>query len=765
MNKFRRVKALAGFWLVGICFGLVFEFSYKNVGVLLTISKARQHAAEMLAAVERLSSSLEILDAERTAYVASRRDNNFKLFYADSKKVGHIIGTLKRLTRDNPDQQRQLVLLLPLLAQQQRFDQSIIDSYKPPAKTGAGNTVPIPVDEPPTAAIARLVSEMSDGQREIVRQLDTTVGTTVGHIRDNVVSGSLIGMFVVVLSLVSSRREIAQRKKAEEKVKLLSVSLEQTTELVLVAKAEGEIEYINKATEKATGHSAAKLIGKNWKMLNGINGDEAFFQELHDTLAKGSTFHAVVDKKRKNGEIVSLEETVTPIVDKDGTITHLISTGKDITRLKSLEIEVDLLANYDALTGLPRRHLLIQRLGQEILEWNKNSGIIAVMILDIDRFKLINNVLGFDAGDRILKTLAARLRDALSEGAFVARHGSDEFSVVATHFANTAEVIPTADRLLKRMARPITIQTKEYFVTAGVGVALYPENGEDAAILVRNAEAALAEAKYRGRSNCQFYSEDLSAKASTRLVAENSLFAALSNQEYLLSYQPYFELTTVNIAGAEALIKWKNDSLGLMSPVDFIPTLEDTGLILDVGEWVLRTACRQLKEWDARRSFLPISVNLSGAQFRHKDIVHMVDNTVRDFQLDPSLLTLEVTESTFIHDLDFAYRVLTKLKDIGISISVDDFGTGYSSLSYLKKLPVDNIKIDKSFIKDVATDPDSVSIVTTIVSMARSLNLKTIAEGVETEEQWKVLRLLRCDMGQGFYFSPALSPEEMERYS
>ncbi len=763
MKKTQRVNTAAGFWLAFLLFGLIVALSYKNVTTLVQSSEGRQHAVDTRVAIDDLSSVFENMGVERAAYLASGQARRLTLYYAAHDKVDAAVGTVKALVRDNAEQQRRLAVVESLVAQQRKLDQPLIDTYKRQGQVAAARVRTV-ANSGTREDIRRAMLEMSGAQERRLRELEVAIGVHSRNAFISVAAGSLIGMFVVVLSLAASRQQLARRRKAEEKVEVLAASLQQATDLVLVTNAQGKIEYLNRAAEETAGQPAARLIGKRRESLK-VAGGDPLFSDLPETLSAGSPFQAVVDRRKKNGELVSLQETVTPIAGKDGSIAHVISTGRDITRQKRLEAEIDHVTNVDVLTGLPRRHVFINRLSQEISRLQNGSGIIAVMVLDVDRFKLINDVFGFEAGDEILKSIAARLRNSLGEGAFLARIGSDEFGAMAGFFPNTADVIPAVDKMMKHIARPLPVRGEDYFMTVTAGIVLCPEQGKDAPALIRNAGIALEQAKLRGRNNYQFYSPDMSARASEKLGIENSLFTALHNQEYVVNYQPYFELTTINIAGAEALIKWKRDKLGFVGPSEFIPTLENTGMIVDVGEWVLRTACRQLKEWDSKRPFFPVSVNLSGTQFRHRDLADMVGGVVQDFRLDPSLLTLEVTESIFIQDLDFAYGVLKKLKDIGISISVDDFGTGYSSLSYLKRLPVDNIKIDKSFVKDVAIDPDSASIVTAIVSMARNLNLKTIAEGIETEEQWKVLRLLRCDMGQGFYFSPALSPEEMERYS
>jgi EAL domain-containing protein (putative c-di-GMP-specific phosphodiesterase class I) len=316
---------------------------------------------------------------------------------------------------------------------------------------------------------------------------------------------------------------------------------------------------------------------------------------------------------------------------------------------------------------------------------------------------------------------------------------------------------------MKNVPQIIMSGGEEISVTLTTGIAVYPTDGRDALMLMKNADTALSKAKALGRNRYQFYTTDMNVGITELVFMERRLSDALKNKEYVLSFQPYCYLATRKVAGAEALLKWNNEEFGQVSPSKFIPMLEETGMIIDVGKWVLTTACKQIKEWTNGNASMPVSVNLSPNQFRHEHLVETVDRAVRETGIDPHRLILEVTESTFMKNQEFAVSVLKRLKDLGVYIAIDDFGTGYSSLSYLKKFPADFVKIDQSFVKDVATDPDTTSLVTAIISMAHGLNLKSIAEGVETEEQWNILRLLKCDMGQGFYFSQALSPKDFEK--
>ena len=322
-----------------------------------------------------------------------------------------------------------------------------------------------------------------------------------------------------------------------------------------------------------------------------------------------------------------------------------------------------------------------------------------------------------------------------------------------------------AEQLRRAVSQRISAGENDVVVTSTTGIAVYPDHGQDAQTLLRNADLALIKAQSMGRNTSQVFDERLKVAVSELFLLEKRLFGALTNDEYQVHYQPYCDLTTSQIAGAEALVKWRDAKAGVVSASKFIPVLEDSGMIVDVGKWVLESACRQIKAWEARDRLFPVSVNLSLVQFRDRYLVEMVAEAISSFKLDPGRLTFEVTESICLQDMEFAVRTLKRLKDMGVSLSVDDFGTGYSSLSYLKKLPVDSVKIDISFVRDVTRDQDAVSIVTAITTLARSLNLKTVAEGVETEEQRRMLHLLRCDLGQGYLFSPALTAAQFEAFA
>jgi diguanylate cyclase (GGDEF)-like protein/PAS domain S-box-containing protein len=558
-------------------------------------------------------------------------------------------------------------------------------------------------------------------------------------------------------------RDMTDMKQAEELLKKLSLSVEQSADLVLITDRDGKVEYVNKAVEDVTGYSRQDFMARGMELLQSEHHKQRAYQEMWNTVLSGFSFQAELTIKKKGGEQVILDEIVTPITDARGEVTHALFTASDVTPFKVMKEKLSYLTSYDELTGLPNRSLFAERLNRDRTRASKGNGTMAILAMDIDRFKYINEIYGIEAGNKVLKQVAESLSVSVSKSDTVCRLGSDEFGIILHDIQKPSDIILFVKMIMKNVPQIIMSGGEEIAVTIAVGISMYPDDGKDAHTLMKNADIALSKAKAQGRNNYQFYTQDMNVGVTELVFMERRLADALKNKEYTLTYQPYCYLSSGRVAGTEALLKWKNEEFGLVSPLKFIPMLEETGMIIEVGKWVLRTACRQIKLWDDKYS-LPMSVNLSGSQFRHEFLAEMVESTIKEFGVDPRHLTLEITESIFMKDQEFTIAVLKRLKGIGVSISIDDFGTGYSSLSYLKKFPVDFVKIDQSFVKDVATDPDATSLVTAIINMAHSLNLKTIAEGVETEDQWKILRLLKCDMAQGFYFCAALPSKDVEKF-
>ena len=434
---------------------------------------------------------------------------------------------------------------------------------------------------------------------------------------------------------------------------------------------------------------------------------------------------------------------------------------EDITDRKAAEERVQLLAYYDALTGLPNRTLLQDRLSQALASARRRKDKVALLFLDLDRFKIINDSLGHSVGDLLLKEVAERLKRWAREQDTVARLGGDEFLIVLTDVKDIPGAAVAAERLMDAMTAEFVVQGHLLRVSCSLGISIFPEHGADGETLIKNADAAMYSAKDYGRNNFQFFTQDMNAEVVERLTLESSLRLALEKKELFLVYQPQMDIASGRITGLEALLRWQHPELGLVPPDRFIRIAENSGLIVPIGEWVLRTACSQARKWqDEGLLAVPVAVNVSAVQFRQEGFRKMIDRVLRETGLAPQYLELELTESLLLSNADVTLSVLRGLKAMGLKLAIDDFGTGYSSFGYLKHFPVSKLKIDGSFVRDVAVNPDDAAITTAIISMAKSLSLKVIAEGVEDEAQMSFLRAHQCDEIQGYYFSKPLAPEE-----
>ena len=465
---------------------------------------------------------------------------------------------------------------------------------------------------------------------------------------------------------------------------------------------------------------------------------------------------------RGDGTLLPIELTIG-VMNMDGRV-KFAGVMRDITERKRTEERIRQLAYYDELTGLPNRLLFTQLLQQALSEACFSGKQVAVIFIDLDRFKLINDTLSHDSGDAILRQVAKRVTDVLPRRSTIARFGGDEFVVMMRECTMPADAAQAAQQVLNVIAQPMQLLGNDYHVTASLGISAYPVDGQNAQTLLKNADNAMSRAKEMGKNNFQFYSSEMNQSSFERLVLERLLRRALEQHEFDLYYQPKVNLRTGQVTGMEALLRWMQPGMGMISPVKFIPLAEETGLILPIGTWALRTACTQIKAWSRMgEAPLRVAVNLSPRQFAQDDLYATVVEVLNDTGLDPTLLELEITESLMMNNPDHAATVLRNLKNIGIRLAIDDFGTGYSSLSYLKRFPIDHVKIDRSFIKDIPGNADDVSITNAIIAMAHNLRLQVIAEGVETREQAGFLMQHQCEEAQGFLFGRPMPAEEFER--
>jgi diguanylate cyclase (GGDEF)-like protein/PAS domain S-box-containing protein len=570
--------------------------------------------------------------------------------------------------------------------------------------------------------------------------------------------GNVIGTVVTFVN-ITERKQVEQTiRESEKRYRLL---FERNLAGVFRTTMEGRILECNQAAAHMFGYDSPKeiLATPITDIYQMISDRESFLRRLKSE--KSLTNHET-NYRRKNGESAWAMINATLVDDDSGTASFIEGTFVDITERKVAEERVQSLAYFDALTGLPNRTLLRDRLSLALAGARRNKSKVALFFLDLDRFKNINDSLGHTAGDLLLKGVAERLKAWGREHDTIARLGGDEFVVVASDVKDIADAAVAAQRLMDGLTAEMVIQGHSLSVSCSLGISIYPEHGADSETLIKHADAAMYTAKDNGRNNFQFFTSDMNAQAVERLNLENTLRTALDRKELFLMYQPQMDIASRKITGLEALLRWQHPKMGLVPPDEFIRTAENSGLIVPIGEWVLRTACSQARKWqDEGLTAVSVAVNVSAVQFRREGFSELIRQVLFETGLAAQYLELEVTESLLLSSADVTLSVLQELKNMGLSLAIDDFGTGYSSLSYLKRFPVSKLKIDRSFVRDVALNPDDAAITTAIISMAKSLNLKVIAEGVEDEAQMSFLRAHHCDQIQGYYFSKPLVADEV----
>jgi diguanylate cyclase (GGDEF)-like protein/PAS domain S-box-containing protein len=627
------------------------------------------------------------------------------------------------------------------------------------------------------AALSRLVSRpIADIRRQIGLMED---GITLEMPPELVSRKDEVGALAVAFSELS--RNLAQKRieleeangSLEQKVEertyelgLLAKVVESTSEAIVLTDLEGTILKVNEAFCLSSGYAEEELLGKNPRMMKADRHDEAFYASMWRSISEGGSWSGEIWDRKKSGEIYPRWLTINRITDAHGAPRNYVGVSADISEIKATEERLHQLAYYDPLTGLPNRALFLDRLDKAVSRGQRSGDKLAVIFLDLDRFKYVNDTLGHAAGDKLLIEIARRIASRVRASDTVCRLGGDEFTILLEGLHCQDNAAHIAEAVLGDIAAPVVLDGRPIFVGASLGIALFPEDDGTAEGLTRKADAAMYSAKEAGRNTYRFASGETESSNRERLELDLGLRRALERSELLLYYQPIVEASGEKLVGAEALLRWRRpDSPEPCLPERTIALAEESGLILKIGDFVMREACARAASWRAAGRPLRVGVNVSARQFEHSGLLRLVKDALSGSALDPAYLDIEITESALMADMDIALRTMLELKSIGVSLSVDDFGTGYASLSYLSRFPVDKLKIDRSFIKDICTNPTSAALVSAILAMASSMGIGTIAEGVETEEQRAFLAGRGCSEIQGYYFSRPLPPERFIEFS
>jgi diguanylate cyclase (GGDEF)-like protein/PAS domain S-box-containing protein len=560
-------------------------------------------------------------------------------------------------------------------------------------------------------------------------------------------------------------RDITKRKQHESQLRLWAKVFEGSNEAIFITDAELKIISVNQAYQTIMGYSEDEVLTVDTVAVGTRLHTHSFFRNLVSVLKEKGHWQGEMNNQRKNGNIFPCWFSISQVSNKQGEPENYIAIFNDITEHKNSRAQIDFLAHHDSLTGLPNRILLNDRIAMAVNTASREQKKVGVLFIDLDRFKNVNDSLGHGVGDQLLKEMAERLSNVVRTGDTVSRLGGDEFVVLFPRIHEESNLVDLTQKLSSVLQKPYFVAGISLHLTPSIGIAIYPEDGTDTDTLIKNADAAMYLAKEKGRNNFQFYKPSLNARTLDRLKLESDLRSALELNQFELFYQPLIVGESGSLWGAEALIRWRHPERGLVSPAEFIPLAEETGLIIPMGEWVLAQAAAQVKQWHQQGvGQLTISVNISALQFRQLDFLERVEFILQTAQVAPTFIELELTESMLMGDMDASIKILQQFCDRGYRIAIDDFGTGFSSLSYLRHLPIHLLKIDQSFVRDMLTEPASLAIVDSIIGLAKSLGKDIIAEGVETKAEYTVLMQHGCRLMQGYYFAKPMPAAEFERW-
>ncbi|HEY0635732.1 MAG TPA: EAL domain-containing protein [Gammaproteobacteria bacterium] len=630
---------------------------------------------------------------------------------------------------------------------QQLLHRSILDFVCEESRTAFQQNLEA-LSNHPTAITHELKLRASDGRR-------ITVHSSTGTLHDE---------HGVVTQLFSLLSVLPAGNHSTQELRLAATFFETTSEAITITDTRNRIVAVNPAFCWITGYSEEEVLGRDPSLLSSGRHSAAFYRAMWETLQRLGRWQGEIWNRRKNGEVYPEWLSIVAIRDEHGNVMQHMAIFSDITRRKQDEKKIWHQANFDALTGLPNRTLFLDRLGQAMHQAHRDQRQLALMFIDLDRFKYVNDTHGHAAGDQLLREAARRIRASVTESDTVARLGGDEFTVVLGNFDAILDVEMIADQILQALAQPFDIDGHEAFVSGSVGITLYPDDASELEQLLRNADSAMYRAKEAGRNTFRYFTLEMNDAARRRLRLEHDLRRAVEKGEIQVHFQPILN-SAGRVVGAEALARWHHHELGMIAPDEFIPLAEDIGIIPAIEQWVMQLAVGEASQWTALGAgTLFVSVNISTLQCKNNYCYDFVRELLGRSHIKPAQLKLEITERVMMEDSENVISLLSSIRTTGIQLAIDDFGTGFSSLSYLKRFPADVLKIDRSFVRDLPEDRDNVGLVEAIVAMAKSLGLKLVAEGVETHEQLAFLHSLGVDMVQGYYYSPALTADQFRAY-
>jgi diguanylate cyclase (GGDEF)-like protein/PAS domain S-box-containing protein len=732
-----------------------------------------RHTNEVLRNLQDLLSAIQSVESSYRGFVITGDEQSLKPYKDSILRYQQEDTIIHDLTVDNPIQQHRIPTLERLADQQIQYAETIIGLRRTKGLEVAADSLRDGDGRRTMDDFQGAVREMQDEELHLLVLRDKDAKQRLGQAKTVLILGTVVGLLIAAAAGKSVQRDSSRRGLAEDALfvekERAQVTLNCIGDAVACTDSSGNLTFLNLVAEKMTGWSwreaAGRPMAEVFRILDAATR-ETTPNPMRMAVGQNRTVHLPSNciLIRRDGFEIPIEDSVSPIHDREGQTTGAVIVFRDVSGAQAMALQMAHSAEHDFLTGLPNRMLLNDRVSQAIASGLRHMKKVAVLFLDLDGFKHINDSLGHPIGDKLLQSIAKRLVDCVRASDTVSRQGGDEFVVLLSELEQSDDAATTARKMLHTVAEAHAIDQHDLHVTTSIGVSVYPDDGLDAETLIKNADTAMYQAKENGRQSYQFFKPAMNVRAVDRQSIEESLRRAMERQEFTLHYQPKIDLRTGAITGAEALLRWTHPIRGLIFPAQFIPVAEDCGLIVPIGNWVLRTACKQAQAWvDAGLPPATMGVNISAMEFRDEKFLEGVFAILKETRFDPRSLQLELTESVLMKRAESTESILKTLRTIGVQVAVDDFGTGYSSLSYLRKFPIDALKIDQFFVRQITSTPDDTAIVTAVISMGRSLNLRVIAEGVETQAESAFLHAQQCDEAQGYYFSRPVLPEQFAR--